>query len=111
MAKEYIEREPLIKGVRLLPRLAPYNSVLYSSVQRAIFNAPTADVVEVKHGRWIEREESLSQKSETIAQCSVCGEGWLVESAFPFESCVSRLKHCPNCGAKMDLKESADDDV
>lgn len=44
---EYIEREALIKDVRLLPRLAPYNSVLYSSVQRAIFNAPAADVVEV----------------------------------------------------------------
>jgi hypothetical protein len=64
-----------------------------------------ADVVEVKHGEWIKREVSLSHKNETLAQCSVCGENGLVESAFPFESCVRRLKYCPYCGAKMDLKE------
>ena len=47
MAKEYIEREALIKRIRLLPRFAPYNTVRYSSVQNVIFDAPTADVVEV----------------------------------------------------------------
>jgi hypothetical protein len=44
---EYIEREALENRIRLLPRLAPYNSVSYSSVQKAILDAPTADVVEV----------------------------------------------------------------
>lgn len=44
---EYIEREALKKRIRLLPRFAPHNTVSYSSVQRAIFDAPKVDVVEV----------------------------------------------------------------
>lgn len=44
---EYIEREKLIKHIRLLPRFAPYNTVRYSSVQNAIFDAPTADATKV----------------------------------------------------------------
>lgn len=99
----FINKEELLKQAQEKQKGVFAAPVIVNLIEKA----PEVDVVEVKHGRWIEREESLSQKSETIAQCSVCGEGWLVESAFPFESCVSRLKHCPNCGAKMDLKEGA----
>lgn len=73
---EYIEREPLIKGVRLLPRLAPYNSVLYSSVQRAIFNAPTADVVEVVRCKDCKCYEEM--KSENACFCNKFG-GYVTE--------------------------------
>ena len=49
-----------------------------------IDNMPTADVQEVKHGRWTEDEEGYYH-------CSVCKEllDW-------------NYKHCPNCGARMD---------
>lgn len=143
---EYIEREPLIKGVRLLPRLAPYNSVLYSSVQRAIFNAPTADVVEVKHGEWILEvrsfyadnfSEDIELSVYILSKCSNCGEKhkphqvfskrlYAPEDAdddFRFDQEYEKLKaveefkqkgykfqnYCPNCGAKMDLKEGAEE--
>lgn len=105
---EYIEREALIKRIRLLPRFAPYNTVRYASVQNAIFDEPIADVVEVRHGYWIETEESFSHKTETMALCSVCGRGQLVSDAFPFESVIRGLNYCQNCGAKMDLKEGAE---
>ena len=56
---------------------------------------PAADVVPVRHGRWIEK-----QKKDTFAgylysyECSECGS-------------VKQRKepYCPNCGAKMDLEE------
>lgn len=72
---EYIEREPLIKGVRLLPRLAPYN-LLYSSVQRVIFNAPTADVVEVVRCKDCKCYEEM--KSENACFCNKFG-GYVTE--------------------------------
>lgn len=54
-------------------------------------NAPTADVVEVKHGYWITDEKG-------IVICSECGE----EHAWD----EYRATYCEDCGAKMD-KENA----
>ena len=50
-----------------------------------VVEIPTADVAEVKHGRW---------KGAGMGDyyCSLCQE---VESGNDF-------KYCPNCGAKMD---------
>lgn len=46
---------------------------------------PAADVVEVRHGRWLESNNGPLQK------CSVCGAtGW------------DEFYYCSNCGAKMD---------
>ena len=53
---------------------------------------PRADVVEVIHGRWV--YEPVEFTYEKDIKCSVCGE--YVNSA---------TNYCPNCGAKMDLKE------
>jgi DNA-directed RNA polymerase subunit RPC12/RpoP len=64
----------------------------------AILNAPAADVAEVKHGKWIYSAETINTMSGYF--CSACkGAIWnapYVPQAF---------RHCPNCGAKMDLKE------
>lgn len=55
-----------------------------------IKNIPAADVVEVKHGQWInERWEGLSSFS---SECSLCGKRTLA---------YFRYCYCPNCGAKM----------
>ena len=76
------------------------------AIRKRLNDLPT---IEVKHGEWIEKEESLSQDYVTFAVCSVCGKGQSVSSAFPFESCVKLLYYCPNCGAKMDGKEGAEE--
>ena len=49
-----------------------------------IEDAPTADVVEVKHGEW-------EVKSEFVYTCSVCS----------YDS-ISESNYCRKCGAKMD---------
>lgn len=46
-------------------------------------DAPTIDVVKVKHGYWIE--------GKTLEKCSVCGKKGF-----------SDWHYCPRCGAKMD---------
>ena len=48
---------------------------------------PTADVAEVKHGKWIERQYEM----EIYYQCSACGCNDYGDSPY-----------CPYCGAKMD---------
>ena len=58
---------------------------------------PTADVIEVRHGHWIEhtaKPDWLEDDVEVFYNCSECGSGhW---SFIP--------PYCPNCGAKMDGK-------
>lgn len=69
-------------------------------IEDCIENTPTADVQEVRHGRWISeivkkpdwigKEQSYYQPNS----CSICHTGLR-----------ERTNFCPNCGAKMDGKE------
>ena len=58
---------------------------------------PTANVEEVKHGKWefpifTDSDDGLDPR----VKCSECGG---IEVAF------ARWKYCPNCGAKMGLED------
>lgn len=55
----------------------------------------TADVQEVKHGKWIQ-----NQYHKNIYRCSECGRRIQDENNNPLE----HFPYCP-CGAKMDLEE------
>ena len=60
---------------------------------------PTADVVEVRHGHWIEHIEKpswLEDDVEVYYNCSECGTShWSIMPPY-----------CPECGAKMDRREN-----
>lgn len=62
----------------------------YSEIIALVEAVPAADVVEVRHGMWVQDGTGYH------AKCSVCGEivyrGWY-------------YSFCPNCGAKMDEVE------
>ncbi len=47
---------------------------------------PAADVVEVRHGRWINVKSDIN-----LAECSECGI-----------RVIGKPNYCPDCGAKMD---------
>ncbi len=55
---------------------------------------PAADVAPVVHGKWAYGED-------VDIQCSVCGVDALTEGDYR----QVKSRYCPNCGAKMDLKE------
>ena len=57
--------------------------------------AETADVQEVRHGRWISNDLCWYKLAYYCSEC-----GWVDEYAFN-----ERHKYCPNCGAKMDGDE------
>lgn len=76
-----------------------WNAVVMSSV---INNAPTADVVEVRHGEW----ETIPdcQPNRLLAYrhiCSVC------KTTYKDLNCHGH-NYCHWCGAKMDGKENND---
>lgn len=115
---EYIEREALKKSIRekanpdgcmhIIPR------DVYLSALSVVECEPAADVAEVKHGKWIQKEhlvplawdcapsnydsydEETHSEKEKYWHCNRCDyEG--SRSIRPI------YNFCPNCGAKMDL--------
>ena len=57
---------------------------------------PQADVVEVRHGEWIEKDDGWDG---VLYTCSACGCDWTTIDGTPFEN---NMRYCPECGAKMD---------
>ena len=73
-----------------------HGSTLYSDFSYSVEDCPdyasSADVVEVKHGRWI------SDDRDVLFSCSECGVQ--ISTSWDYESLA--WDFCPNCGAKMD---------
>ena len=91
---EYIERKAVLLATDILDEYLNDCERLYFVKQ--IKNIPTADVVEVRHGHWIEKvvkPEWLDDDVEIYYVCSVC-------------ECndFGKSPYCPFCGAKMDGK-------
>ena len=99
MPDEYISREAALKDFEA--RNAHNPNWTPQRVKTLLLRQPAADVAEVVHGEWLRSDDDWN--SLTTIQCSCCGEEWCCET----DDDVSLLnyKHCPNCGAKMDLEE------
>lgn len=70
-----------------------------------------ADFVEVKRGRWIEKEQGYTTNlggkgKKPYRECSICGWDYPVITV---EQHFKQYKYCPHCGADM-KKEGADND-
>ena len=117
--KEYIEREALIEKLEtLLSDLRfivkyekQHGSVSDVEKSKAKFermkgvislvkSQPTADVQEVRHGKWVDNAEDVYWKNHFIRKhCSECGN----EPEYRAENYSYVLSnYCRNCGAKMD---------
>lgn len=95
--KRYIDADKLtFSRVRIIHSdgtIGGWHAVVMSSV---IKDAPAADVVEVRHGEWIEHDDDWCGAYYT---CSACGCDWTTIDGTPQEN---NMKYCPECGAKMD---------
>lgn len=119
---EYIEREAVHRLVRSLNRYIWKNpdkskyrtTVDVDDVQFGIDKIPAADVVEVRHGKWVE-----DGYNDIPCVCSCCGAEAQYTSTFEetfdydweenlvpcgYEEIREYIKtpFCSNCGAKMD---------
>ena len=99
---EYIEREALIEHIKDLPTWWSDGGGVYEGINTkypdgmfdcedvvgSIENAPAADVVPVRHGRW--QDNGIPESM--LCECSACG----------FTCGAYSFSYCPNCGTKMD---------
>ena len=83
---EYIERETAIAW--FMPYAHAGESIDADVLISDIKGMKAADVVPVRHGRWIKHDDG-------VFTCSECGNAESNESHF-----------CRYCGAKMDLEEA-----
>ena len=95
---EYIERDAISEEIRKYYYKNPPNFSYgegfdrgLDRAQRAILDAPAADVAQVRHGRW-------EWDTEDIYRCSNCAEKSHVKEVMGHPE----WDYCPNCGAKMD---------
>ena len=84
----------LLKEV-VLGWLPPLND---KQLEHEIDTMPTADVAEVKHGEWIDKENP-QWRAYDIRHCSNCG--WNIAKNNLRKKDLN-WSFCPNCGAKMD---------
>lgn len=96
----YIDADKLIERLVFKRNTDNIDRKKYAGLECAIAQckkAPTADVVEVRHGHWISQEEAVQLDRYDLAYtCSVCGHcDWDCTESENFN-------YCPNCGAKMD---------
>lgn len=79
------------------------HEMIYRTINEAmsaIEQQPTADVVERKHGEWLETSESIGWEEVGCAECSVCGKT-LVLGDYTMDDIKFNYNYCPNCGADM----------
>ena len=103
--KEYIERE---KAIALFYPVDPENdgsdgcTIVYKSgnfssseIEAMLSDLPTADVAEVRHGRWVHPHW---HNDVSAANCSECGSE---AQHREYRGVQKYYKVCPSCGARM----------
>lgn len=93
----YINKEDAVRILRVdCVNKYPLSYLLgIGAAAKAIEDAPTADVEEVRHGEWV-----VCGTFDYFLKCSLCES-----EKYPMSQ-VCNHKYCPNCGAKMDGERS-----
>jgi hypothetical protein len=99
---EYIEREAVKEAAweGFINNLAEDQGMYgyLAGLVNKVFDAiPTADVVPVRHGRWIEQPRDFDLCGVAYYQCSECGKEQQASS-----------NYCQFCGARMDKDGDGD---
>ena len=97
---DYIKREDAERMV------AGMKSADGLSAVKALGVIPSADVVPVRHGRWVDVDRMQMHDLHGVLtwgnsfKCTECQF-----KTFAVEGHITQYKYCPNCGAKMDKGE------
>lgn len=102
----YVDTEKLKRNIRvnLMPNVDIDGTVAVENAERffldLIDKTSTADVVELRHGEWINVPPYRALSGEYLKgqECSVCHSFFVSEGNTPY----SNHPYCCECGAKMD---------
>ena len=90
----YIDADPIMEDLRIVKPITETEAVAFRFAYCKLKDAPTADVVERKHGRWLPYEFGTKRWHK----CSVCGKA---DEYINERGIEAVRKFCPNCGAEM----------
>lgn len=93
--KEYIERAAAMDAILGLTIADPAVAQYADAVCYHLQNLPAADVVEVRHGRWLTTDAYPHH-----LYCSVCYKTYAKNAKWVNELDLP-TNYCPNCGALM----------
>ena len=100
---EYISREDAREMAARIALASIDGNITCGDVKRLVDAIPSADVAEVRHGKWIWDENGMDWNIGAW-RCSICHimspMWWNADKRNP-QNC-SGHRFCPNCGAKMD---------
>ena len=102
---EYIEKEAVINFIENgLNNPDETKSFGHDAIEimAEVRYMPAADVVEVKHGKWI--RPNVPNTRSYKWQCSECGQiaCWLHYGNRGSKNIICKFGYCPHCGARMD---------
>jgi hypothetical protein len=97
----YIDKEQIYTAIDIVRNYCIDNGrcfevMILEMVMHEISKIPTADVVEVRHGEWIDKPTGAYSRMQSW--CSACGK----HSGIGGIESNRHKPYCPNCGAKMD---------
>ena len=115
--RRYIDADLLLAQCRrnpLFERTEKDKGMIY--IERSIIDdTPTADVVEVRHGHWINKGTVAGAKTHILVKCSECDFGTYLRKYLnmpngkdEYEEFVENVHYCQSCGAKMDGERKDD---
>ena len=90
----YIDADNLREESKMLYSVNDFEPV-EAYTQDQIDNAPTADVQEVRRGKWID--------GGYRKMCSLCGNAGNILSVY--DTPTKDFAYCPFCGAKMEVEQ------
>lgn len=101
-ANEVMQRnEEAFRKAQANPAENLVSVIQYHTVKEMVSSSPTVDAAPVVHGRWIEDDETARR------YCSRCGFSIRDDASYElYGDYQVKPKHCPECGAKMDLEVS-----
>ena len=95
--KKHMTQEVAIKSAWMILEGLGFSREINGDLEKTVTavyeSAPAADVMKVRHGRWITKNVDGSWRVDT---CSVCNKDTHYVRFAP------EYDYCPDCGAKMD---------
>lgn len=96
---EYIERAAVEKMLEDAQLISDGEYCGYCTEDVSLNSIPAADVVEVRHGRWLTTDAYPHH-----LYCSVCYKTYAKNAKWVNELDLP-TNYCPNCGARMDKED------
>jgi hypothetical protein len=96
---DYISREAAIEAMYKDAEAHPEHT-FWASQFETLRNIPAADVRPVVRGKWIQTTQPMGWRDEDCAECSVCGEDFVLDE-WAMDEFTNLMNFCPNCGARM----------